>query len=251
MKKWFIFCVAILMPQTPWAADIQATLQWSHRVELSTPVSGVIQAVNVEVGEKVKTGQLLLSLDTTSYQARVDANRSEITRLIAEADEAKRDLDRIQELYDRTVTSTADLDQAKLRLVNGQSRLSEARARLRQNQKALDDASIRAPFDAIVIIRQAEPGQSVAATLQSQMLLTLAKSGEMIARMHLTAPQMVNLKAGQAVTVRVSGISYDGKIKALGLEPSINKDESVYPVDVVFPCKETLRAGTQALVVLP
>jgi RND family efflux transporter MFP subunit len=251
MKKWIVFCVAILMPQIPWAADIQATLQWSHRVELSTPVSGVIQAVNVEVGEKVKSGQLLLSLDTTSYQARVDANRSEITRLIAEADEAKRDLDRIQELYDRTVTSTADLDQAKLRLVNGQSRLSEARARLRQNQKALDDASIRAPFDAIVIIRQAEPGQSVAATLQTQMLLTLAKSGEMIARMHLTAPQIDKLKTGQTVTVRVSGISYPGQIKMLGLEPSTVKDESVYPVDVVFPSKETLRAGTQALVILP
>jgi RND family efflux transporter MFP subunit len=251
MKKWIIFCIAIFIPQTPWAADIQAILQWSHRVELSTPVSGVIQAVNVEVGNKVKMGQLLLSLDTTSYQARVDANRSEITRLVAEADEAKRDLDRIQELYERTVTSTADLDETKLRLVNDQSKLAEARARLRENQRALDDASIRAPFDAIVIVRLAEPGQSVAAGLQSQMLLTLAKSGEMIARMHLTAPQMVNLKAGQAVTVRVSGISYDGKIKTLGLEPSINKDESVYPVDVIFKSKEILRAGTQALVILP
>jgi len=251
MKKWIIFCVAILIPQTPWAADIQATLQWSHRVELSTPVSGVIQAVNVEVGEKVKSGQLLLSLDTTSYQASVDANRSEITRLAAEADEAKRDLDRIQELYERSVTSTADLDQAKLRLVNGQSKLSEARTRLRQNQKALDDASVRAPFDAIVIIRQAEPGQSVAAGLQSLMLLTLARSGEMIARMYLPAPQIENLITGQAVTVRVAGISYPGKIKTLGLEPSKTKDESVYPVDVVFTSKDTLRAGTQALVILP
>jgi RND family efflux transporter MFP subunit len=251
MKKWIIFCIAILIPTTPWAADIQATLQWSHRVELSTPVSGVIQAVNVEVGEKVKLGQLLLSLDATSYQARVDANRSEITRLVAEAEEATRDLDRIQELYVRTVTSTADLDQAKLRLVYDQSKLSEARARLRQNQKALDDASIRAPFDGVVIIRQAEPGQSVAAALQSQMLLTLARSGEMIARMHLTTPQIDKLKIGQTVSVRAAGISYTGKIKTLGLEPSIAKDESVYPVDVIFPSKEPLRAGTQALVILP
>ena len=251
MKIWIVFCIAILIPRTPWAADIQATLQWSHRVELSTPVSGVIQTVNVEVGEMVKMGQMLLSLDTTTYQARVAENQSEITRLVAEAAEAKRDLDRIQELYERTVTSTADLDQAKLRLVNDRSKLSEARARLRQNQKTLDDASIRAPFDAVVIIRQAEPGQSVAAGLQSQMLLTLARSGEMIARMHLTSPQIDNLKSGQTVTVRVAGIGYPGKIKTLGLEPSILKDESVYPVDVVFPSKETLRAGAPALVILP
>lgn len=243
--------MATLFPQTPWAADIQATLQWSQRVELSTPVSGIVQAVNVEVGDRVKQGQALLSLDSTSYRARVDESQSEITRLNAEAEEAKRDLDRVQELHERTVVSTTELDQAKLRLVRSQSTLSEAHARLRQNQKALDDASIRAPFDAVVVIRHAEPGQSVTAGLQPQMLLTLAKSGEMIARMHLSSTQMDKLKTGQTVTVTVAGISHTGKIKTLGLEPIKIKEESVYPVDVVFPSNESLRAGAPALVKLP
>lgn len=251
MKKWIVFIIASLFPQTPWAADIQATLQWSQRVELSTPVSGNVQAVNVEVGDMVKKGQVLLTLDSTAYQARVAESQSEIIRLNAEAEEDKRDLVRVQELYQRTVVSTTDLDQAKLRLVKSQSTLSEARARLRQNQKALDDASLRAPFDAVVVIRQAEPGLSVAAGLQPQMLLTLARSGEMIARMHLSSPQIDKLKTGQTVTVSVAGINYTGKIKTLGLEPIKIKEESIYPVDVVFPNKEPLRAGTPALVKLP
>jgi RND family efflux transporter MFP subunit len=246
-----VFIIAALFPQTPWAADIQASLQWSQRVELSTPVSGNVQAVNVEVGDMVKKGQVLLTLDSTAYQDRVAESRFEITRLKAETEEANRDLVRVQELYDRTVVSTTDLDQAKLRLVKSQSTLSEARARLRQNQKALDDASLRAPFDAVVVIRQAEPGLSVAAGLQPQMLLTLAKSGEMIARMHLSSPQIDKLKTGQTVTVSIAGISYTGKIKTLGLEPIKIKKEWVYPVDVVFPSKEPLRAGTPALVKLP
>jgi len=251
MKKWIVFIMAALFPQILWAADIQATLQWSQRVELSTPVPGVVQAVNVEVGDLVKKGQVLLTLDSTAYQAGVAENQSEITRLNAEVEEARRDLGRVQELYQRTVVSTTDLDQAKLRMVNRLSMLAEARARLRQNQKALDDTSLRAPFDAVVVLRQAEPGLSVATGLQPQMLLTLARSGEMIARMYLTSPQIDNSKTGQTVTVSVSGISYTGKIKTLGLEPIKIKEEWVYPVDVIFPGKDILRAGAPALVKLP
>ncbi|MCR4304079.1 MAG: efflux RND transporter periplasmic adaptor subunit [Gallionella sp.] len=251
MKKWIVFIMAALFPQALWAADIQATLQWSQRVELSTPVSGTVQAVNIEVGDQVKEGQVLLSLDSTAYRARVEASQSEITRLNADAEEDKRELDRVTELHERTVVSTTELDQARLKLVRSQSALSEAHARLQQNQKALDDASIRAPFDAVVVLRQAEPGQSVAAGLQPQMLLTLARSGEMIARMHLSLPQMSRLQTGQTLSVSVAGISYTGKIKMLGLEPVSTKEGPVYPVDVVFPSKGLLRAGAPAQMKLP
>ena len=251
MKKWHVMFVAALFPQTLWATDIQANLLWSQRVELSTPVSGVVQSVNVGVGDIVKKGQVLLKLDSTVYQARVAENQSEISRLNAEAEEAKRDLNRVQELYQRTVVSTADLDQAKLQLIKSQAALSEARARLRQNQKTLDDATLRAPFDAVVILREAEPGQSVAAGLQPQTLLTLARAGEMIARAHLSLQQMDKLKAGQPLTVSVSGINYTGRIKMLGMEPVKIDGQWVYPVDVVFPSKEPLRAGTPAQLKLP
>lgn len=251
MKKWIAFIIAALLPQALWATDMQATLQWSQRVELSTPVSGNILAINVQVGDMVKKGQILLSLDSTAYQARVSESQSEITRLNAEAEEDKRELDRVTELHERTVIATTELDQAKLRLVRSQSALSEARARLRLNQKVLDDASIRAPFDAVVVLRQAEPGQSVVTGLQPQMLLTLARSGEMIARMHLASPQIDKLKTGQTVSVSVTGINYTGKIKTLGLEPIKIKEEWAYPVDVLFSSKESLRAGVPALVKLP
>ena len=251
MTKWILFSFALFVPQLIWAADIQATLQWSHRVELSTPVSGVIKTVDVEVGGVVRKGQILLSLDTTSFRARVDERQSEIIRMKAELAEAKRELDRIQELYERTIVSTTDLDQAKLQMVKSQSKLSEAQARLRQDQQMLVDASIRAPFDAVVVIRHAEPGQSVAAGLQPRMLLTLARSGEMLARMFLSSSQMDQLKQGQQLTVRVSDNNYTGNIKTLGMEPIKIKDESVYPVDVIFSIKDPMRAGTPALVSLP
>ncbi len=251
MNKWIFFCFIAFATQAVWAADIQATLEWSHRVELSTPVSGVIKSVNVEVGGKVKRGEVLLSLDTTTFRAKVAESQSELTRMEAELAEAEKELGRVKELYERTIVSTTDLDQAKLRLAISQSTLSEAKARLLQNQKILADASLRAPFDAVVVLRQAEPGQSVAVGLQPQMLLTLAKSGEMIARMHLSLSQLEKLTKGQKVALTAAGASYTGNIKTLGLEPIKINDAFAYPVDVLFTSTSPLRAGVPAQVTLP
>lgn len=251
MKNWIFFSIAAIVPQLVWAADAPAILQWSHRVELSVPVSGVVQAVNVDVGDQVKKGQVLLTLDSAIYQAKVAEIQSAITRLAAEAAEAKRDFERVQELYARTVVATAELDQARLRLTRADALLAEAKAGLRQQQKVLDDTVMRAPFDGVVVVRQVEPGMSIAAGLQAQILLVLAKSGEMLARLHLPAAQIEKLKAGQALTVSVGSQSYAGKVKALGLEPVKLKDESGYQVDVSFVSKEQLRAGIAAVVKLP
>lgn len=251
MKNLIFFAFAALVPQQIWAADAPAILQWSHRVELSVPVSGVVQAVNADVGDQVKKGQVLLALDGAIYQAKVAENQSAITRLAAEAAEAKRDFERVQELYARTVVATAELDQSRLRLTRADALLAEARAGLRQQQKILDDAVMRAPFDGVVVVRQVEPGMSIAAGLQTQILLVLAKSGEMLARLYLPAAQIEKLKAGQALTVIVGSQSYAGKVKSLGLEPVKLKDEAGYQLDVSFASKEQLRAGASAVVKLP
>lgn len=251
MKNWIVFAMAALIPQILWAADVPAVLQWSQRVELSVPVSGVVQSVNVDVGDRVSKGQVLLSLDGAIYRAKVAEINAAITRLAAEAAEAKRDFERVQELHARTVVATAELDLARLRLTRTGSLLAEARASLRQQQKVLDDTTLRAPFDALVVVRQAEPGMSVAAGLQPQILLVLARSGEMLARLYLTATQIEKLQVGQAVTVIAGGQSYPGKIKALGMEPVKLKDEAGYQLDVVFSSKEQLRAGVAAVVKLP
>ena len=251
MNQQIILGVAVLFTQAVWAADVPAVLQWSHRVELSTPASGIVQSVNVEAGDLVKKGQVLLTLDSSLYQAKVSENQAALVRHNEEAAEAKRDLDRVQELYNRTVISTTELDQAKLRNTKAQSMATEAKARLKQHQKGVEDAAIRAPFDAVVVARQAESGQTVAAGLQPQTLLVLAKSGEMLARMRVQEGQVDKLKIGQSVTIAVGGQNYAGKIKSIALEPVKLKEESAYPVDVVFAPQVQLRAGLAAVVKMP
>lgn len=248
-------CLLIVMSFgffTPsWAADVASTLQWSQRVELSMPVSGVVRAVYANAGERVKKGQALLTLDAAAYQAGVAESQAELARHKEEDLDAKRNLDRVQELYNRTVIATSELEQAQTRLVRAKAGTNAAQARLAHTQKTLGDATLRAPFDALVLARQAEPGQAVASQLQPQTLFVVARANEMIARAKVSLAQVEKMKIGDAVTVQVNQQSYSGKIKTLGLEPVGEKNDAGYLLDVLFAVKETMRAGTPAVVKLP
>jgi RND family efflux transporter MFP subunit len=262
MKKWLItktakrsvWIAACLFTVAAQAAEVPAVLQWSQRVELSPPVSGVVQAVNVAVGERVRQGQVLLRLDERIYAGRVDEAAAMVARNKEDAAEAQRDLKRVQELYDRTVISISELDQAKLRQARAAAQLKESQARQRQAQKNREDTLLRAPFDAVVVARQVEPGQAVAATLQPQSLLVVARAGEMLARAQVLETQLAGLKVGQEVEVNVGKQRFHGKVRTLGLEPT-TRDKSglpLYPLDVIFvPAETQLRAGAAAILNLP
>lgn len=236
------------------AAEVSAVLQWSQRVELSPPVSGVVQTVNVVVGERVRQGQVLLRLDERVYAGRADEAAAMVARNKEDAAEAQRELKRVQELYDRTVISVSELEQARLRLARAAALLKESQARQRQEQKNREDTQLRAPFDAVIVLRQAEPGQAVAAALQPQSLLVVARAGEMLARAQVQETQLAGLKAGQEVEVNVGKQRFRGKIRTMGLEPT-TRDKSglpLYPLDVMFVPGETqLRAGAAATLSLP
>lgn len=247
-------CALLLMSvvaMPTWAADAPAVLHWSQRVELSTPVSGVVQTVQANVGDRVKKGQVLAALDAVAFQASVAEAQAAMMRVKEEEIDAKRNLDRVQELYNRTVISTSELEQAQTRHVRAKAGLNEAQARLTRTQKSLGDATLRAPFDALVLARQVEPGQTVASQFQPQTLFVLARANEMIARAKVSLTQVEKMKAGDAVTVQVNQQSYGGKIKTLGLEPVGEKNDAGYWLDVLFTVKDTMRAGMPAVVKLP
>ncbi len=251
MRRFILMVMSLGFITPSWAADTPAILQWSQRVELSMPVSGVVQVVYANAGERVKKGQALLLLDAGTYQASVTEAQAEWARHKEETLDAQRNMDRVQELYNRTVIATSELEQAQTRLARAKATMNESQARLTNKQKTLGDATLRAPFDALVIARAVEPGQTVASQFQPQTLFILARANEMIARAKVSLAQIEKLKMGDTLTVHVNQQSYQGKIKMLGLESVGEKSEAGYWLDVLISAKETLRAGVPARVTLP
>lgn len=144
-------------------------------VQLTTPVSGVVKEVFVHVGQRVSKGDKLLALDDVRYQARLMEAEAGVMRAQQEAEESDKDLKRAEELYARGVSSTTELDAAKLRFVRAGATLKAAQARHIIAQKDLDDTVLRAPFDGVVDRCEAEPGMFVPAELNPPMLIILGK----------------------------------------------------------------------------
>lgn len=235
-----------LCATSAWAADLPAQLDWSQRVELSTPVSGVVESVNVQPGQRVAKGTVLLSLNQTVFKANLMEARADIERLTQEQADARRELDRANELYARTVSSTTELDAAKLRHARAGALLAAAEARVEKARRLLDESEARAPFDAVVLDRTAEPGMTVAAQCQPPMLLAVARADEIVARATLSAGQAAGIKPGDQAGVLVAGKTYDGKIAALRA-----KTDGRYQIDVAIPRADGLLAGMAAGIRLP
>lgn len=215
MRCGVLVLAAVLAAPPACAEGLEGVLDWSQRVELSLPVSGVVARVLVQPGQEVRQGESLLVLDPVLFQARVAEARAELDRFTEDEAEARRELARVQELYARTVSSTTELDAAQLRHARARAGLAAAQARVERTRRLLADSELRAPFDALVLERHVEPGMAVAAQCQPATLLTVARADEMLAVASLPAAQALGLRLGDSARVSLGGTELAGVIKAL------------------------------------
>lgn len=242
-----------LLPSLAQAEEIDATLQWSRRVELSTPVSGVIVEVAVQVGQPVSKDQVLLRLDTTVREASVAHAKAQFSRQTRLRDEAQRELKRAQELYNSTLLSEHDIELARIAFDGAEADYQKVKTALVQAESDLRYSEIRAPFDALVVQRYAEIGQTVVTQMQATPLLAVAEAGSMIAVAVVSAARAQALKLDQRVSVKVGGKQFEARLLRVGFEPTTNKQsEANYSVVAVFSHPGIiLRAGQVARMRLP
>lgn len=244
MKIKLLGLGALFAMAPAYAADLDATIQWSRRTELALPVSGVVARVEANAGQRVAQGRLLLALDETPFLGSVNEAQAQLARRKIEHDEATRDAKQAQELYERTVLSNVEIENARMKLARAEAGYNEAKAildRARYRQKV---SALRASFDLVVLSRHVEPGQAVSAELKPPVLLVVAAAGEYLAQARVPAERVTGLKLGQSVTVDVAGKTYTAALKAWSHDPAGGKEP--YLLEALFSTTETLYAGQPA-----
>lgn len=201
------------------AADVNATIGWSQRAELGTVVSGVVSEVHVAPGQAVKQGDKLVSLDQRGFKSQVGRRNAEVVHTQALLQEAKREDDRAIELYDRTVLSDFERNQAAVALKSARASAEAARAALVAAKLDLEHSVVTAPFDAVVLAVNAVLGESVVSELQSQPLVTVADNRHYHAKAVIDADTAAKLKPGQTIKATVRGEAHDAEIIFVGFEP--------------------------------
>ncbi|MDD3591026.1 MAG: efflux RND transporter periplasmic adaptor subunit [Sulfurovum sp.] len=167
-------------------------IQPLESVDVGTEVSGTIEEVYVDYNDQVKKGQLLASLDTTKYQSAYDRAKAslEISRAALESARAQHyHADTTIERYKQlkissrgTLPTQSDWDRewanyllAKAQIANAQAQIDQAGHALKAAEYDLERTKIYSPVDGTILVRNVDPGQTVAATFQTPVLFNIAK----------------------------------------------------------------------------
>jgi len=250
-KLLLITTLTILSSSLAIAEEFEATLDWSKRVELSTPVNGLVQKVFVQPGNFVARGDVLVQLDPRVFKANLKFAKAKLTNTYEESKETERELDRQHDMFDRSMLSEHDLQTAKNHHTAAHSSYLQAQADLTKAKLNLEYSAIRAPFNAVVIHSNTVKGQVVISeTVAPPILVVVAEAKRMLARFYVVGTKANEIVLNQGVKVTVANNSYQGKVKSIALESEPSK-QGLYAVDVIFDSKETLlRAGQKAIVSL-
>ena len=202
-------------------------LQPTNQVDVGCEISGTIESVFVENNQQVKKGQLLARLDTSRLADQVVKSRAALAAAEAQAlqmeatvVESRATLARLRqvaELSGGKVPSKAEIDTAEANVkraeaneANARASIGQAKAALRSDETNLSKATIRSPIDGVVLKRNVEPGQTVAASLQAPVLFTLAENlSQMELRVDVDEADVGQVRDGQPATFGVD--AYPGR----------------------------------------
>ena len=253
-----------------WPAVYQATGTVRARTAtvLSSKVMAYVREISVQVGDRVRQGQLLITLDAQDLESnvrRAEAADSEVQSAIPEADNgvagAKANLDlaqstfkRMEELASRKSISNQEFDEASARLKSAQAswemarakrtQLDSKRAQVQQEIRSAtimrDYSRIAAPFSGVVTTKTAEPGTLAA---PGAPLLTVEREGDYRLEASVDESRLPFVKPGQTVEVELDSLDRRLTARVSEIVPSVDAASRAYIVKIDLPSLPNLRSG--------
>ncbi len=209
--------------------DVTATgnLRPTNQVEVGSEVSGRIDRMLVDVNDRVSRGQVLAQINTDviedqirQAQANLNAARASVAQAGATLDVDTAQLARLQEVWrlsEGKVPSRTELEAAEANVkrdrasvASAQANVASAQAQLSSAMTNRDRAVIRSPVSGVVLARQVEPGQTVAASFNTPTLFVIAEDlSQMQLRVSIDEADVGQVEAGQKASFTVD--AYPGR----------------------------------------
>lgn len=208
---------------------------------LGVELSGLrVTALNVEVGETVKQGDVLLTLDHRTLNANLAQAKAALREAKAAAEFARTQLVRGENLAKKNFISAMRLDEMRAARVQSQARVATAQAAYQAASLQRSFAELRAPADGVISKRTVQAGQVVGAGME---LMRLIRDGQLEWRADLPASQLATVTPGDAVVLdALSGSQVHGVVRAVS--PGVDAASRTGTVFADLPNPQGLRLGT-------
>src|SRR3954464_12398750 len=156
------------------AVTATGTLNPVQNVQVGSQVSGNIQKLFVDFNSTVKAGQVIAQIDPVVFQASVNQAEGDLANARAALELAQLNEGRTQALVAKQNSAQSDLDQATAALHQAEANVKIKEGALEKAKADLDHCTITSPIDGIVISRDVDVGQTVAASLQAPVIFQIA-----------------------------------------------------------------------------
>ena len=229
------------------------TLEAVETVDVGTQVSGVVDALYADFNDIVKKGQVIAKLDPQLIQTQIEQQSANVVR--AEADlerlkvslaDARQKLDRAKQMAEKNLIPRTELETAEVNVLSAQAQiksseagLTQARAQLNNQRVNLNYTTIRAPIDGIVISRNVDQGQTVAASMNAPTLYVIAADlTKMQVLANIDEADVGRMRPGQLVTFRVDAYpeeTFTGTVAQVRLQPAVVQNVVTYSTVISVP----------------
>lgn len=228
--------VAVERGELTQLASANGTINPVSVVNVGTQVSGTVKHWYADFNDKVVAGQKLLELDPALYQAQVNQSLANLANAHSQLKLARANEQRAQALFAQEYIARQDLDTAIQATEAAKAQVDLVEAQLTRDRTNLQYSIITSPVNGVIVSREVDIGQTVAASLQTPTLFKIARDlSKMQIDTSFAEADVGNLKIGQAVNFRVDAFprrNFHGTVKQIRLNATIVQNVVTYDVVV-------------------
>lgn len=217
---------------------------------ISTRMMGYVTKIYVKPGDKVASGQLLVSISSDDILAKRAQIQAMITEAEAAAKNAQRDYERYKTLRNQNSVSEKELENVDLQNTSMNARVQMARQQMNEVNAMLSYTNIRAPFTGVVTQKMVDEGSMANPGMP---ILTIEQNGELQVTASIPENYIQYVKVGDVAKMELKslGITIDGKISELS--PSAFRTGGQYSMKLAIETKdkENIRPGMYVNILIP
>ncbi len=240
--------VPVTVLRTPVIEPAVGTIKAVHEASVASKLMAKVTEVNVQAGQEVKAGDILVRLDDQDLRAQLRQADAGVAVAQAAHDQAQLEYDRVKRLYDQSNASKTEFDQADTTLKSTTAELERATQARAQAQAVLDYATVRSPIDGRVVDKRIEVGDTAS---PGQVLVTLYDPTHMQLIAHVRESLTRRLKVGQTIGVQVDALGHACEGRVSEIVPEAQSTSRTFAVKVTGPCPPGVYSGMFGRLLIP
>ena len=196
--------------------EASGTINPVTQTSVGTQISGRVEQILVDYNSIIKKGQLLAVIDPSTYQSNVIQQEANLQKLESVFKNAKRNYERYKKLYAQDLVAKSELDNAEMDYLSANAQVVQGRASLDKAKIDLSYTNVVSPVDGIVISKEVELGQTVAASYQTPTLFLVAEDlTKMQIEVNISEADISKIKEGQRANFNIDAFpttTFEGKV---------------------------------------